>query len=571
MSVEQKQKRIEIAAGREKADLVIKNASIVNVFTNEILSGDIAIHDSLIAGVGDYSGKEEIDAGGMYVCPGLIDCHVHIESSMITPAEFARVVLPHGTTTIIADPHEIANVCGIEGIHFMLNEARNVPMNIFYMMPSCVPATPFENNGAALTARVMEPFAGSCHILGLGEVMNYPGVLAGDRDILNKIELYDNAVVDGHSSGLSEHELCAYKAVGVLTNHECTNIDEVIAHLRLGMYVQIREGSAARNLEDIISGLIERDVPLNHCLFCTDDKHLEDISREGHISYNVKKAVSLGVDPIEAIKMATINPAKCYHLKRLGAVAPGYSADLLILSDLNSFNIEKVLFRGSVVCEKGKKPDISRIIDDPNVLNTVRIPNLSPEHLKIKIKGDKANVITIIPNQLITKKERLAVPKDNGNNFIPDEVFSKIAVVERHKATGNIGLGIVKGFGIRNGAIASTVAHDSHNLIIIGDNDADMLLAAKVLKEANGGYTVVSGGEVIGTLPLPIAGLMSDRDAFFVENKLAGMIESAKSLKVPDGIDPFVTLSFLALPVIPELRVTDRGLFDVGSFSFIDI
>jgi len=444
-------------------------------------------------------------------------------------------------------------------------------MNIFCMMPSCVPATPFENNGAALTARVMEPLAGSSHILGLGEVMNYPGVLAGDKEILNKIELYDNAVVDGHSSGLSEHELCAYKAVGVLTNHECTNIDEVIAHLRLGMYVQIREGSAARNLDDIISGLIERGVPLNHCLFCTDDKHLQDISREGHISFNVKKAISLGVDPIEAIKMATINPAKCYHLKRLGAVAPGYSADLLILSDLNNFDIDKVLFRGSVVCEKGKKPNISRIIDDPNVLNTVRIPNLSPEHLKIRIKDDTANVITIIPNQLITKKERLAVPKDNENNFIPDEVFAKIAVVERHKATGNIGLGIVKGFGIRNGAIASTVAHDSHNLIIIGDNDADMLLAAKVLKEANGGYTVVSGGEVKGTLPLPIAGLMSDRDAFFVENKLAGMIESAKSLKVPDGIDPFVTLSFLALPVIPELRVTDRGLFDVESFSFIDI
>ncbi|HRU42767.1 MAG TPA: amidohydrolase family protein, partial [Candidatus Diapherotrites archaeon] len=366
MSVEQKQKRIEIALGREKADLVIKNAGIVNVFTNEIISGDIAVHDSLIVGVGDYSGKEEIDAAGKYVCPGLIDCHVHIESSMITPAEFARVVLQHGTTTVIADPHEIANVCGIEGIHFMLNEARSVPMNIFCMMPSCVPATPFENNGAALTARVMEPLAGSSHILGLGEVMNYPGVLAGDKEILNKIELYDNAVVDGHSSGLSEHELCAYKAVGVLTNHECTNIDEVIAHLRLGMYVQIREGSAARNLDDIISGLIERGVPLNHCLFCTDDKHLQDISREGHISFNVKKAISLGVDPIEAIKMATINPAKCYHLKRLGAVAPGYSADLLILSDLNNFDIDKVLFRGSVVCEKGKKPNISRIIDDPN-------------------------------------------------------------------------------------------------------------------------------------------------------------------------------------------------------------
>lgn len=571
MSVEQKQKRIEIAAGRKKADLVIKNAGIVNVFTNEIIFGDIAVHDSLIVGIGEYSGKEEIDAGGKYVCPGLIDCHVHIESGMVTPVEFARVVLQHGTTTIIADPHEIANVCGIEGIHFMMNEAQFVPMNIYYMMPSCVPATPFENNGATLTARVMEPFAGSPHILGLGEVMNYPGVLVGDTEILNKIELYDNAVVDGHCSGLSEHELCAYKAVGVLTNHECTNIDEVISHLRLGMYVQIREGSAARNLADIISGLIERSIPLNRCVFCTDDKHLQDISREGHINYNIKKAICLGIDPIEAIKMATINPAQCYNLKRLGAVAPGYSADLLILSDLDSFNIEKVLFRGAVVCEKGKKPNISRIIDDPNVINTVRIPDLSPEHFAIKIDDITANVITVIPNQLITKREILPVSKDSENNFIPDEVFSKVVVVERHKATGNIGLGIVKGFGIRNGAIASTVAHDSHNLIIVGDNDADMLLASRELKRVNGGYTVVSGGEVIGTLPLPIAGLMSDGDASFVEDKLMEMIDSAKSLGVSDGIDPFVTLSFLALPVIPELRVTDRGLFDVNSFSFIDI
>lgn len=571
MSVDQKQKRIEVAAGRKKADVVIKNAGIVNVFTNEIIFGDIAVHDGLIVGIGEYSGKEEIDACGKYVCPGLIDCHVHIESSMITPAEFARVVLRHGTTTVIADPHEIANVCGIEGIHFMINEAQSVPMNIFYMMPSCVPSTPFENNGAALTARVMEPFADSPHILGLGEVMNYPGVLVGDEEILNKIELYDNGVVDGHCSGLSEHELCTYKSVGVLTNHECTNIDEVIAHLRLGMYVQIREGSAARNLVDIVSGLVKRGVPLNRCVFCTDDKHLQDISGEGHINYNVKKAVSLGVDPIEAIKMATINPAQCYHLKRLGAVAPGYSADLLILSDLNSFSIEKVLFRGAVVCEKGKRPTFKRIIDDPNVINTVRIPDLFPKHLEIKVGDYAANVITLIPNQLITKRERLAVPKDKNNYFVPNEEFSKVVVVERHKATGNIGLGIVKGFGIRNGAIASTVAHDSHNLIIVGDNDTDMILASRELKRVKGGYTVVSGGEVIGTLPLPIAGLMSDRDASFVEDELTKMINSAKSLGVPDGIDPFVTLSFLALPVIPELRVTDGGLFDVDSFSFIDI
>lgn len=571
MSVEQKQKRIEIAAGRKQANLVIKNANIINVFTNEIILGDIAVHDGIIVGVGAYEGKEEIDACGKYVCPGLIDCHVHIESSMVTPTEFARAVLMHGTTTVIADPHEIANVCGLEGIHFMLHEAQAVPMNIFYMMPSCVPATPFENNGAALTARVMEPFVDSPYILGLGEVMDYPSVLAGSKDILSKIDLYDNAVIDGHCSGLSEHDLCAYRAVGVTTNHECTKAEEVIAHLRLGMYVQIREGSAARNLTAIITGLVERGIPLNRCIFCTDDKHLQDISEEGHISYNIKKAISLGVDPIAAIKMATINPAQCYNLRHLGAIAPGYSADLLILSDIESFSIEKVLFRGALICENGMKPDIKRVVDDPNVLNTVRIPDLSPHDLAIKLEANTANVITLIPNQLITKKEKLVVSKDNENNFIPDEVFSKLCVIERHKATGNVGLGIVKGYGIRNGAIASTVAHDSHNLIVVGDNDEDMLLAARVLKEANGGYTVVSRGVVIDTLPLPVAGLMSDRDASFVENKLLNMIKAAKNLGVSDGIDPFVTLSFIALPVIPEIRVTDRGLFDVGSFSFIEI
>lgn len=571
MSVEQKQQRIEIATGRKKADLVIKNANIVNVFTNEIILGDIAVHDGLIVGVGTYDGKAEIDASGKYVCPGLIDCHVHIESSMVTPSEFARAVLQQGTTTIIADPHEIANVCGPEGIRFMLDEARAVPMNIFYMMPSCVPATPFENNGAALTAEAMGPFVNHPHILGLGEVMDYPSVLNGNREILSKIDLYDYAVIDGHSSGLSEHELCAYRAVGVTTNHECTTAEEALAHLRLGMYVHVREGSAARNLAAIIAGLVERGIPLNRCVFCTDDKHLQDISEEGHISHNIKKAISLGVDPIEAIKMATINPAQCYRLKRLGAIAPGYSADLLILSDLNSFDIEKVFFRGTIVCENGLKPDRKRTAADLSVLNTVRIPDLSLHNLAIKVKGKMANVITIIPNELITKKESLMVTKDNEHNFIPDELFSKVAVIERHKATGNIGLGIVKGFGIKNGAIASTVAHDSHNLIVVGDNDEDMLLAIRVLKEANGGYTVVSNGAVIDTLPLPVAGLMSNRDVSFVENKLQSMIKAAKSLGVPDGIDPFITLSFLALPVIPEIRVTDRGLFDVGSFSFINI
>jgi len=571
MSVEMKHKRIDIAMKREKADLVIKNANIINVFTKEILKGDIAIYMDQIVGIGDYNGIKEIDATGKYVCPGLIDSHLHIESTMVTPPEFAKAILPHGTTTIIADPHEIANVCGINGINFMLNQSKNLPLNVYFMMPSCVPSTPFENNGADLSAELIESFLSNERILGLGEVMDYPSVVNGSEEMLKKINLFDDKIIDGHSPNLKGKELNAYRAAGIVTDHECSTIEEALDRLRLGMYLQIREGSAARNLDSIIKGMLEKHLSFDRCIFCTDDKHLADIRKEGHISHNVKRAIELGVDPIEAISMATINAAQCYKLKRLGAVAPGYSADLIILNSLEDFNIDKVLFRGAVVYEENKLVvGISSKIEDRNVFKTVRIQHISEKDFKISLENNMATTIGLKANELITKKEISQVKVLEGQ-FVADEKFSKIAVIERHKATKNIGLGIVSNFNIRNGAIASTVAHDSHNLIVIGDNDNDMLIAVEELKRVSGGYTVVSQGKIMGTLELPIAGLMSDKTSEYVENTVKKMLEEAFKLGINKNIDPFITLSFLALPVIPEIRITDQGLFDVTKFKFIKV
>jgi len=571
LSIETKLNRIDIALGRKKADLAIRNARIINVFTKEIITADIAISSDLVVGIGDYRGKREIDAGGRFVCPGLIDSHVHIESSMVTPAEYAKSVLLHGTTTVIADPHEIANVCGINGIHFMLKHSAGLPLNVYLMMPSCVPATSFECNGADLSVEVMEPLKQNDRILGLAEVMDYPSVLGGDINTLKKIDLFDNATIDGHSPGLTGKKLNGYRVAGVVTDHECSTIDEVLERLRLGMYVQIREGSAARNLEGIVKGLLELGTGFDRCTFCTDDKHLEDIRREGHISYSIKKAVSCGMDPISAICTATINAARCYKLKRLGAVAPGYSADLVILNDLRSFDIDRVFSRGQLVAESGRMiASVSSPVEDRNVLNTVRIPAVEADDLAIPLQGNEAVVIRVVPGEIVTLKEIKKVRVENGL-FAADENYSKLAVIERHKATGNIGLGIVGNFNIKNGAIAGTVAHDSHNLIVIGDNDEDMLVAIRELKRVNGGFTVAGGGKILETLELPIAGLISGRDAGYVVSKLETMLAAAHKLGVNRDIDPFMTLSFLALPVIPEIRVTDRGLFDVKDFRFIDI
>jgi len=571
MSVEKKRKRINIAMKKEKADLVIKNASIINVFTKEILKGDIAIYMDQIVGIGEYSGVKEIDATGKYVCPGLIDSHVHIESSMVTPAEFAKAILPHGTTTIIADPHEIANVCGINGINFMMNNSKELPLNVFFMMPSCVPSTPFENNGADLSAELIEPFISNKRILGLGEVMDYPSVINGSEEMLKKINLFDDKSIDGHSPNLKGKELNAYRGVGVMTDHECSTIEEARDRLRLGMYLQIREGSAARNLDSIVKGMLDNNLSFDRCIFCTDDKHLEDIRLEGHIDHNVKRAIELGVDPIDAIRMATINAAQCYKLKRLGAIAPGYSADIIILNSLENFDIDKVIFRGAIVVEDHELVHfITPKTQDRNVLGTVRIHHISGNDLKIKLENNMATVIGLRAKELITKKEISQVRVVDGE-FASDEKFSKIAVIERHKAIKSIGLGITSNFNIKNGAIASTVAHDSHNLIVIGDNDEDMLIAISELKRVNGGYTVVSRGEVKATLELPIAGLMSDKTSSFVESAVNKMLEEAFKLGINKNIDPFITLSFLALPVIPEIRITDQGLFDVTQFKFINV
>lgn len=569
MSVEMKQKRINLAMKKEKADLVIKNANIINVFSKEIIRGDIAIYKDQIVGIGNYDGYREIDAEGKYVCPGLIDSHLHIESSMVTPTEFAKAIIPKGTTTIIADPHEIANVCGINGINFMLNQSKDVPMNIYFMMPSCVPSTPFENNGADLSAELIALHLANERILGLGEVMDYTSVINGEEEILKKIDLFDDKIIDGHSPNLRDKELNAYRVAGVMTDHECSTVEEAIERLRLGMYVQIREGSGAKNLEKLIKGLIKYDMNLDRCVFCTDDKHLDDIRKDGHISYNVKKAVKLGLNPIEAICMATINAANCYKLKRLGAIAPGYSADLLIFDNFEQFNVDKVFYRGDLVYENNEiKTEMPKYISDRNVLNTVRIANVTKEELKIKLSSNKVPVISFSANELLTKKEFAEVNVIDGE-FVQDNIFSKVAVIERHKATGNIGLGIVKNFNIKGGAIASTVAHDSHNLIVIGDNDRDMLVAINELKRVNGGYTVVNNGEIKGTLELKVAGLMSDKSSEYVMKTLNKMLKEARKLGINEKIDPFITLSFIALPVIPEIRITDQGLFDVTKFEFI--
>lgn len=572
MNLIKKQKIIRAASGKEKADIVIKNGNIVNVFTKEIIRADVAICMDQIAGIGNYEGNEEIDAKGRYICPGFIDSHVHIESTMVTPAEFAKAVIPFGTTTVIADPHEIANVCGINGINFMLDQSKSLPINMFFMIPSCVPATHFENNGAVLSSDLMTAYVSNDRILGLGEVMDYPSVLNSNEEMLEKISLFCDKIVDGHSPYLAGKELNTYRAAGVLSDHECSTVEEALERLRLGMYVQIREGSGAKNLETLITGLLENSQSFNRCLFCTDDKHLEDIKKEGHISYNVKKAIALGVDPIEAISMATINAAQFYKLKKLGAVGPGYYADLLILDSLKDFKINKVFYRGKVIFkEEGICPDIFRntvLAKNSSVINTVRLGKITKENLKIMLEKDTATVIRLVANELITRKETAKVKITDGC-FMPDKEFSKVAVVERHKATNNIGLGIVGDFNISKGAIAGTVAHDSHNLIVIGDNDEDMLIAIEELQRVNGGFTIVSEGKVRETLELPIAGLMSDKSSDYVVQKLGLLLEEAKKLEINKDIDPFITLSFLALPVIPEIRITDRGLFDVIKFNFI--
>ena len=561
---------INVARGFEKADLVIKNANIVNVLSEEIHKADIAIVDGIIAGIGEnYSGEKEIDIQGAYVTPSFIDGHVHLESTMMLPSEFAKVALPAGTTTVIIDPHEISNVLGLHGISFMHEAVKNLPLDVYTMLPSCVPATPFETSGFDLNSYDLSLLIDKPWVLGLAEMMNFPGVLNQDNNVMAKLELAKSRgkCIDGHAPYLHGKDLCAYIASGVKSDHECTTPDEAVEKLRLGMYVMIREGTAAKDLDALMPVL--KTCNTRKCIFVTDDRHPADLKE--HINGMVRRAVEAGVDPVKAVQIASLNTAEYFGLKNLGAIAPGYKADLLILPDLKTFKPDLVIKNGVVAAENGKL--IAELPENEAlaVRNSVNVRWITPEDFRIEANGSKVTALEVIPHQLITKSVVSEVKIEDGNAVSNiDNDTLKICVIERHRVTGNIGKGFVKGFNLKCGAIASTVAHDSHNMIVIGTNDADMYAAAVALIKCKGGKVVVKDGEVISELPLPIAGLMSDRDFDYVVNKCEELNKTAHSIgcKIED---PFMTMGFLSLPVIPELKVTDKGVFDTNKFDFIDI
>lgn len=551
-----------IARGLEKADLVLKNAKIINVFTEEIIDGDIAIAEGIIAGVGNYVGTQEKDLNGKYVCPGFIDSHLHLESTLVTPGELISQAALCGTTTFIVDPHESANVSGLAGIDYILNQTEDVTANVFVMMPSCVPATEIDDNACRITAELMEPYLHNERILGLGEVMDYVSVVEGRPEMHEKLQLFDKRVRDGHAPYLGDQDLQAYVMAGIATDHECTDFEYAMKERRNGMTVLIREGSAAKNLEDIVKGIVSNHISTAGFCFCTDDKHIEDIKNEGHINFNVRKAIEIGINPIHAIQMATIQPARCYGLKNIGAVAPGYQADLVVFEDLSHIKIEEVYYKG----QKIVKNDSYTINNCPlDLKNTIRVGDLSKEKFKMD-KSDSYHVIQMEEGQISTKDVILNVT--NPNELEGNGKIQKIAVIERHKASGKIGVGLVGGFGLKNGAIASSVSHDSHNIIVVGDNDDDMDLAVKELIRSQGGYTIVCKQQIYETLELPIMGLMTDIGFDKVNEKLERMIRKAHEMGVPIGMDPFITLSFMALPVLPEIRITPRGVYSVSKGMF---
>jgi adenine deaminase len=560
-----------VATGKKKAALVLKNARIVNVHSHEVIEGSLAIDGGVIVGIGAYEGHQEIDMERRFLLPGLIDSHVHIESSFSTPGQFARAVVPHGTTAVITDPHEIANVCGLDGIRFMLEASRDLPMTAYYMLPSCVPATPFENSGAVLDAEKLESLIDDEQVLGLGEVMDYPSVFDTREGILDKILLAANRgrMIDGHSPMVEGKELNAYSLAGIKSDHESSTLEEMRERLRAGMYCLIRQGSAAQNLPALISGVTGENS--RRCLFCTDDRQPEDILREGHIDNHLRLAVGRGIDPVTAVQMASLNAAEAYGLRDRGALAPGLRADVVVVDDLKDFTVRSVFVAGEKVAEEGKPlfsvptPDISA------VSGTVNAARFDKEQLDLELPGDLARVIRVNPNSLLTEEVTRKVHRDGEGKFIhhPKLDVLKLAVIERHRGTGNIGLALLENYKLQRGAVASTIAHDSHNIIAVGQNDEDLYAAINELVRAGGGLTMVADGEVLDTLELPIAGLMTDRPLDELHEKLARMYRIAfEELGVSRELDPFMTLSFLALPVIPELKLTDMGLFDTRSFDF---
>lgn len=561
--------RIRMARGLEPADILIKNARIVNVYTGEIYAADVALARSRIVGVGQgYTARETIDVEGRYICPGFIDAHVHIESAMVPPHEFARAVVPRGTTTAIIDPHEIANVFGLEGIRFMFDSAKYNPLSIFIMMPSCVPATEMETAGASLRWYEITPQLHDYWVLGLGEVMDYRGVLDLEEEVLNKLRGFENAVRDGHAPGLRGSDLVGYAAAGIGSDHECTTAEEMQERLRLGMYVFIREATNARNLSALIQGLT--DANNRRVCFCTDDRQPADLLAEGHIDFLIRKAIAGGVDPVTAIRMATLNTAEYFRLHDRGGIAPGKRADLVVISDLSDIRAD-IVFRGGRIAARDGRPIPWERPIKPAVLRSSINIDQGRIQLRIPANGRQGRVIGVVPDQLITEHLICDIPIRDGEVAAdPASDTAKIAVIERHLATGNVGLGLVRGLGLRRGAIASTIAHDSHNLVVAGMDDLSMMTAIRTVIQMRGGMAATQKEEVLAQLPLPIAGLMSDQPIERVRNAMEDLLRAAQELGTRLH-DPFMAMSFLALPVIPALKITDKGLVDTRAFQPVSL
>ena len=558
-----KQRLIAVAAGREKADLVLKNAKYLNVFSNEFLSGDIAVANGLIAGVGKYDGKTEIDVSGKLVLPGFIDAHIHLESSMVTPAEFAKAVVAHGTTTVITDPHEITNVMGIDGVEYMIQASQNLPIDVHFMMPSCVPATEIDESGAELDCKDIDLYLDNKKVLGLAEMMNYVGVINGNKNVLSKIVTSQahHKKIDGHAPELSGNDLNAYIAAGVYSDHECSTFENALEKLRKGQFIMIREGTAAHNLKALMPLLTQQYY--SRCMFATDDKHPNDLLYGGHIDYIVKQALKNGADPIVALKTATHHAARYFLLNNKGAIASGYLADIVVVDNLEDFNVETVFKRGKLVFDGEVKDFSAPTVDEKlaeKCFDTFHLDSVTPSSFKV---DGKLGLIGLVGGELLTRNLGTADKIDVENDIL------KIACIERHKGTNHIGVGYVKGYSLKSGAVATSVAHDSHNIITVGCNDDDIAVAVNAIKDSKGGIAVVENGKIKALLELPIAGLMSDEPLTTVNEKLENAKLSAYELGADKSIDPFMTLSFLSLPVIPSLRITTKGVFDAENWKML--
>lgn len=558
-----KQRIIAVAAGREKADLVLKNAKYLNVFSNEFLCGDIAVANGLIAGVGKYDGETEIDVSGKLVLPGFIDAHIHLESSMVTPAEFAKAVVAHGTTTVITDPHEIANVMGIDGVEYMIQASQNLPIDVHFMMPSCVPATEIDESGAELDCKDIDMYLDNKKVLGLAEMMNYVGVINGDKNVLSKIVTSQahHKKIDGHAPELSGNDLNAYIAAGVYSDHECSTFENALEKLRKGQFIMIREGTAAHNLKALMPLLTQQYY--SRCMFATDDKHPSDLLHGGHIDYIVKQALKNGADPIVALKTATHHAARYFLLNNKGAIASGYLADIVVVDNLEDFNVETVFKCGKLVFDGEVKDFSAPTVDEKlaeKCFDTFHLDSVTPSSFKV---DGKLGLIGLVGGELLTRNLGTADKIDVENDIL------KIACIERHKGTNHIGVGYVKGYSLKSGAVATSVAHDSHNIITVGCNDDDIAVAVNAINDSKGGIAVVENGKIKALLELPIAGLMSDEPLTTVNEKLENAKLSAYELGADKSIDPFMTLSFLSLPVIPSLRITTKGVFDAENWKML--